>query len=163
QPAVDALWSVAAALKPGMSVQVRSDNGSLRNPVPPTGLKLDVAINDRVTDMVNAHLRNWDGGAAGAFKTHFLDHIGNASDLQGQVAASLALTLEAHKEIRQRANSDVWTIGNNTLHAIDKMKGICHAGTASTALTVFGAVASVLTASSGIGFALASITLGNTV
>ncbi|MCO5968979.1 hypothetical protein [Actinoallomurus soli] len=170
QSAVDDLFSVADNLDPANAVKVDPQSGDsgkqLLSPLPKhTGGWTDrLSIAERTSD-IGAHLREWHGDARIQFDTFFVNHIGTAVPLQAALARSLALILQAHQEVRARANADVWEIGQKTIKALHAELAMCNCSpSAVTAtITVGTAAASVLTAGGALAAAMAAFSFANAV
>jgi hypothetical protein len=116
----------------------------------------DVTITDCTTN-ITTYLAHWEGRASNRFHMKFLDNVATAAPRYSMVAAVLAMTLQAHQQIRTNANADVWDIGQKTLKAIDGLYGWSNVSDTTVALSVFVASASVMSAiaTGGVGAALA--------
>ncbi|GAA4619351.1 hypothetical protein GCM10023195_87420 [Actinoallomurus liliacearum] len=168
--AVDDLFSVADNLDPANAVKVDPRGGSssrqLLSPLPKfTGEWTDrLSIADRTHD-IGTHLQNWQGAARAQFDTFFVNHIDTAIPLQAALARSLALILQAHQEIRARANADVWEIGQKTIQALHAESAMCSCSpsTITATVTVGTAAASVLTAGGALAATMAAFSFANAI
>ncbi|MGH3391977.1 MAG: hypothetical protein ACRDOO_24150 [Actinomadura sp.] len=170
QAAIDGLFSVSDNIDPRNSVTLDSralaKGGEVSGPLPRhTGGWTDsLPIAERAQD-IGSHLREWHGGARTQFDIFFVNHIDTAFPLQAALARSLALILQAHQEIRARANADVWEIGRKTLDALHAHMAWCNCSpsTITATLTVGAAAASVLTAGGALAVTMAAFSAANAI
>jgi hypothetical protein len=168
QPAVNELFSIADNIDPSNSVTLQPGGWSaqLLSPLPQhTGGWTDsLSLTERAAD-IDSHLLDWHGDARQQFDTFFVNHINTAIPLQSALARSLALILQAHQEVRARANADVWEIGQKTLHALQLEMAVCSCtpSTVTATITVGTAAASVLTAGGALAAAMAAFSVANAI
>lgn len=170
QAAVDDLFNVADNLSPANAVKLDPRGGKpgeqLLSPLPKHsgGWTDGLSITDRMHD-IGSHLQEWHGEARTQFDTLFVNHIDTAIPLQAALARSLALILQAHQEVRARANADVWEIGQKTIQALHAELAMCSCSpsTVTATITVGTAAASVLTAGGALAAAMAAFSFANAI
>lgn len=157
QYAIDDLYRTAATLEPDLKVELKDGQGHSKLYLPVTlgGAAARPPVRD-VVNAMNVRLADWHGPAGDAVKI-YLGKYDVASQLQRQLTISLAVTLQAQMEIRQRMLTDVWSIGENTIKALNKVNNNYCPDNANvgTVLTIVGAIGAVLLAIPTDGLSLA--------
>ncbi|WP_143232253.1 hypothetical protein [Actinoplanes regularis] len=162
RPALEALYGTAATVQVDLQMVARDNSVTAPNAVRPLA---DTAQVGEVVDLIRSHMSQWRGTAATAFKG-YLKTSESAAALHRELALSLALGLETQLEINRRINTDIWTIGQQTLKALDGLDSWCPGGNASkvTALiTIGGAIAAVVYAGVAVEAGAAASALAGAV
>jgi hypothetical protein len=140
QPSVDAFYQTAVTLQPALSV--KADGVNITTPMLVGGAPAFAPVKQS-SDIMQTHLKSWEGHAADAFEL-YIKGLESASVLQQQLAIDLANGLEAMMAIRKSMLTDVWTIGTVTYKALDELDGWCgHSAKEVARLTIVGALAAV--------------------
>lgn len=143
QPMIDSLWGVAYALEPKILTSVM--HTPLDNPIPSNAWHPYTSIGSRVQDIKDPRMKYWGGPAADSFETNYLEPLSAAVTPQSEMAAALALSLTAQKQLREAAHNNIWRIGQETLKVLDTLHHTSpHDG--QVVFTVFTAAISVLLA-----------------
>jgi hypothetical protein len=143
QPAVDSLWGVAYALNTNILGGVM--RSPLADPIPDRAWQPTVGIQSRIQDIRDPRMKYWAGPAADNFEAKYLQPLADTVPPQSDLAAALALTLTAHRQVREATHGNIWTIGQETLKVLDTLHHT-NPHDARIVLDVFVAAVSVLLA-----------------
>lgn len=140
--AISELETLALQLNPDGLTDV---SGSLSGHVAGKTIRGGERMKLKIDDVIDTLIEYWHGDASDNFRRNYLYKLKYAGMLQGYVADTLRVSLEASKKLRLSALDDIWHIGHK---AIDCLNALGRAKVRDTivAVTVAEAVVSILAA-----------------
>jgi hypothetical protein len=143
QPMIDSLWGVAYALDTKILGSVA--HTPLDDPIPAGAWHPGTSIQDRVQDIIDPRMKYWAGPAANTFETNYLRPLAATVTPQSEVAAALAVSLTAQKNLREHTHANIWQIGQETITVLDTLHHT-HPHDARVVLDAFTAAIAVILA-----------------
>lgn len=153
-PAIENLWVVVRGV--GSALDKEGGSSAPTYPIKDDSWEPNVELGERSKKVDGLIGKNWDGEAYRAFRYNFVMHIDTTIERQGKVASALAVSLQAHKAIRDCFHTDIWKIGQNVTKALDTV-GDCNSDDVDSAITVFTAIAGVALAVPTDGVSLVAL------
>jgi hypothetical protein len=154
-PVLDALYKSTATLEP--SFEIKRDGDKLTTPLLVGGEPGTVPVQQTI-NIINVHLKQWDGEAADAF-ANYVNDLGLSAARQRYLVVSLADAREAQLSIRRSILTDIWEVGNKTIKALEGWCPGQREAKVQALLTIGGAIAAVVFVSvttGGSGAAIAA-------